>query len=225
MKPYLTIALVLAVITASVIRVLAGPADTYFAIDATGKITITAAGVTAINAQTANVTYTLILSASNAGGSSSGQATILAKPKPPAAPVITNGSFNLQAPVTAGQAVGTMTATNSPTSWAITNSTIASAPVVTNLAVNATSPVSSGQVIGTVSATNSPTAWSITAASPAAYAGYVAIDNTGKLTLTASGASYINALPAEEIATLTVQASNASGSGIGSVTCDPGPAP
>lgn len=204
----------------------AGPADTYFAIDATGKITVAAAGVSAINAQTGNVTYTLTVQATNAGGSSSGTATILAKPPIPP-PTVTNGNYTVQAPVTVGQTVGIMTATGNPTSWSITNSTISAsaAPVVQNLNLNVANPVTSGQLLGTVTATNNPTAWAITAASPAGYAGYVALDNTGKLTVTPTGASYINALTTEEIATLTVQASNAAGSGVGSVVCDPGPAP
>lgn len=103
--------------------VLAGTAQTYFSIDTSGNITVTTAGATAINGQTVDTTYTLTVTATNPGGTGTGQAIILAHPKPVAPPVVTNGNFTITAPVTAGQKVGTMSATGNPTSWAITGST------------------------------------------------------------------------------------------------------
>jgi hypothetical protein len=87
----------------------------------------------------------------------------------------------------------------------------ASPPVVTNAKFSVALPVTNGEMVGTVSATNNPTSWSITAGNSA---GYFAIDSTGKITITAAGASGL----ADGVFSLTAQATNASGSGSGAVT-------
>lgn len=102
---------------------LVGTAQSYFTIDAQGNITVTAAGATAINALTAPTTYSLTVAATNPGGTGTGTATINAQPKPVNAPVVSSATFTITAPVSAGQIVGKMQATNAPTSWAITGST------------------------------------------------------------------------------------------------------
>jgi len=178
-----------------------------------------------------------------------------------AAPVVTNANLNITLPVVNGQLVGTVTATNSPTSWSITagnsagyftinnsgNITVtsagasgltagsysltvqatnsygsgtgtaaitvaaASAPVVTNANLNISLPVTNGEAVGTMVATGSPTSWSITAGNSA---GYFAIDNSGNITVTATGASGLTA----GSYSLTVQATNAAGSGSGTAS-------
>lgn len=75
-----------------------------------------------------------------------------------APPVVTNGSFSITLPVTSGQTVGTMTATNSPTSWTISgtgsaNFNISSTGVITVSATGASS-LTAGTYTLTVNATN-----------------------------------------------------------------------
>jgi hypothetical protein len=89
-----------------------------------------------------------------------------------------------------------------------------SAPVVTSENFNPSTPASSGGTVGTVSATNSPTSWSITAGNTA---GDFAISNSGVITFTSQGATDYNGCFAQKSATLTVQATNTSGSGTGIV--------
>jgi hypothetical protein len=93
---------------------------------------------------------------------------------------------------------------------------LVSVPVVTNASFSLTLPVHAGQVVGVMTATNSPTSWSITAGNPS---GFYAIDNLGNISITPAGATGITAGPAS----LTVQATNAAGSGIGtaSITVNP----
>lgn len=95
--------------------------QSYFAIDATGNITVTAAGVTALNAQTGNATYTLTVAATNAGGTGTGTVTVLVKIGVPV--IAPNQTFNVSTPVVAGQKVGTVQATGAPTTWTITGGT------------------------------------------------------------------------------------------------------
>ena len=97
-------------------------AASYFAIDNSGAITVTAEGATAINALTADVTYTLTVAATNVGGTGTGTVTINVHVPPPSPPVVNPVTFDLATPVTGGQAVGSVTASGNPTSWAITGS-------------------------------------------------------------------------------------------------------
>ena len=89
-----------------------------------------------------------------------------------------------------------------------------SAPIVTNATFNPSTPASSGGAVGTVSATNTPTSWSITAGNSA---GDFAISNSGVITFTATGQTDWAGAVNLKTATLTVQATNASGSGSGIV--------
>ena len=88
-----------------------------------------------------------------------------------------------------------------------------SPPVVTNNSASLTLPVTNGEAVNTMSATNSPTSWSITACSPTC-TGYFAIDNSGNVTVTATGVTNIVAATY----TITAQATNGGGSGSGSDT-------
>ena len=81
----------------------------------------------------------------------------------------------------------------------------AAPPVVSVGSFSVSLPATSGATVGTMTATGSPTAWDITAGNAA---GYFAIDNTGKITVTAAGAAGI----AAGSYSLTVRATNASGS-------------
>jgi hypothetical protein len=88
------------------------------------------------------------------------------------------------------------------------------APILANTAFNPSAPASIGDEIGRVRATNSPTRWAITAGNPK---GDFAIDSRGVITFTSQGAADYNGSVLKKSATLTVQATNASGSGSGIV--------
>ncbi len=86
------------------------------------------------------------------------------------------------------------------------------APSVADQAINLQLPAVTGAAVGIVATTGgSPTSFSITAGNAA---GYFAIDNNGSITVTSAGASGLTA----QTYALTVQASNAVGSGSGSVS-------
>jgi hypothetical protein len=88
------------------------------------------------------------------------------------------------------------------------------APVVNNENFYPSTPASIGVTVGIVSATNSPTSWSITAGDSA---GDFAINSSGVITFTSQGATDYDGSVAQKSATLTVQATNTSGSGTGIV--------
>jgi len=98
-----------------------GASAAYFAIDGSGAITVTPEGATAMNAQTDNVTYTLTVTATNNGGTGTGTVTVLVKIGVPVIPP--NQSFTMTAPVSAGQQIGVVQASGTPTSWQITGAT------------------------------------------------------------------------------------------------------
>lgn len=101
--------------------------------------------------------------------------------------------------------VGTVTVNN------LSISTIAApAPVVTPVNFSLSLPATAGQIVGTVTATGSPTSWAITAGNAS---GYFAISNAGIITVTSAGASGLTA----GSYSLTVQATNASGSGTATI--------
>lgn len=87
---------------------------------------------------------------------------------------------------------------------------VTSAPVVNSTSFTDFLPVSTTEFVGTVTASNFPTSWSIIAGDPS---GFYTIDNNGAITITSAGDAGIVA----GIVTLTVRASNAGGSGTGSV--------
>ena len=84
-------------------------------------------------------------------------------------------------------------------------------PVVTPASFPLQTPTTLGQSVGTVQATNNPTSWAITAGDPA---GNFAISASGLITVTVAGVSNL----VNGTANLTVQATNAGGSGSGAVT-------
>jgi hypothetical protein len=89
------------------------------------------------------------------------------------APVVTAGNFNVSLPATSGQVVGTMTATQAPTSWAITAGNGAGYLSISNAGViTTTSAIVAGSYSLTCRATNAAGngtgAASITAAVPVA---------------------------------------------------------
>jgi hypothetical protein len=88
-------------------------------------------------------------------------------------PVVNSGSFNVTVPASAGQVVGTMTATQSPTAWAITAGNTAGYFSISNAGViTTTAAVVAGSYSLTCRATNAAGngtgAASITAAAPSA---------------------------------------------------------
>lgn len=100
-------------------------------------------------------TYALTVTATNAAGTGTGTATINAAI--PAVPVITAQSFNFTEPQNANFVVGTLSATNTPSSWAITGGDTGnlfqiSSTGVISLRVNVTT---TGSESLTVTATNS----------------------------------------------------------------------
>ncbi|MBR0907024.1 right-handed parallel beta-helix repeat-containing protein [Bradyrhizobium liaoningense] len=185
-------------------------------------------------------------------------ARLALRPNLGSVPVITSVSFTAGTNLGFDALIGTIAATNSPTSFAITagnpsgyfavynngnlrtglaaappdnnysltvtatNSygtsqpktisvTIGAAPVVINNSFNLTIPVASGATVGKVTTTSgTPTAFSITAGNSA---GYFAINNAGDITVTSAGASSLSA----QTYNLAVQATNALGSGTGSI--------
>jgi hypothetical protein len=87
-------------------------------------------------------------------------------------PVVTNGSFSLNVPASAGQVVGTMTATQSPTAWAIMAGNTAGYFSISNAGViTTTAAVVAGSYSLTVSATNAAGSGSGTASIVAAVVG------------------------------------------------------
>lgn len=90
----------------------AGNASGYYAINNSGVVSVTSAGSAGIIVGS----YSLTVKASNSFGSNSGTCSITIT----GIPVVTNGNFAISMPLTTGQVVGTMTATNSPTTWLIT---------------------------------------------------------------------------------------------------------
>jgi hypothetical protein len=94
-------------------------------------------------------TYTLTVQATNAAGSGSGTATITAA----GAPVINPASFNFKTPRTTGYTIGTLTATGSPTSWAITGGDSANLFAISNTGVLTTRQAVSGGGSETLSIT------------------------------------------------------------------------
>ena len=83
-----------------------------------------------------------------------------------------------------------------------------SAPVLINQKFYASTPASAGGRVGAVSTNSSPTSWSIIAGNSA---GDFAISDTGVVTFTSRGAAHYDGTVALKSATLTVQATNASG--------------
>ena len=84
-------------------------------------------------------------------------------------------------------------------------------PVVNAASFTVALPASNGQTVGTVTASESPTAWAITAGNAS---GYFAISSSGVITVTVAGASGMTA----QTYNLTVQATNAAGSGSAAVS-------
>jgi hypothetical protein len=80
-------------------------------------------------------------------------------------PVVTSATFNITMPLTAGQTVGTMTATGSPTSWAIVT-TGAGSPVVTPASFTVATNPAASVAVGTVVASNSPNYFTIVSGDP-----------------------------------------------------------
>ncbi len=80
-------------------------------------------------------------------------------------------------------------------------------------------------VIGNITATNSPTGWSIVSVNPSGHTSYYSIANVsgqGQLSLTSAGATGLTGQTGTDI--VTVQASNAYGSGSGTATINYAPA-
>jgi hypothetical protein len=75
-------------------------------------------------------------------------------PLPPQAPIVTNGNFNSVSPATNGQIVGTMSASSSPTSWAITAGNSAGYFAISNAGTITITPAgASGLAVGTYTLT------------------------------------------------------------------------
>jgi hypothetical protein len=95
-------------------------------------------------------------------------------------------------------------------------------PVVTNGSFNLStsgSGFAAGAVVGTMSASNNPTQWNITSGNAS---GYYAIDNAGKITVTAAGVSGLG--NQSGTSTLACSAVNAGGAGSGTATVSYKPA-
>jgi parallel beta-helix repeat protein len=91
----------------------AGNTSGFFAISNGGQITIANTSIPVAN-------YSLTVQATNSIGSGTGTVTINVSAAAGAAPVVTNTSANLTLPVTQNQNLVVVSATNGPTSWAIT---------------------------------------------------------------------------------------------------------
>lgn len=110
----------------------------------------------------------------------------------------------------------TVTASNTfGTSAAVTlNISVGAVPVVTDANFDVFLPATSGAAVGTVATTGgSVTSFAITTGNAA---GYFAIDNSGAIRITATGAAGLTA----QTFNLTVQATNSLGSSTGSITID-----
>lgn len=94
----------------TLVQVTGAVCPTYFTINNSGVLSITAAGATAINALTTSKVCSLIVTATNSAGTGTGTVTIniAAQVQPP---VVQNLTVNVAAPVTSGQSVGTVSAT------------------------------------------------------------------------------------------------------------------
>jgi hypothetical protein len=93
--------------------------------------------------------YSITVQATNAAGSGSGIASITAA----GPPSITPASFNFNTPQSTGYTVGTLTATGSPTSWAITGGDSANLFAISNTGVITTRQAVSGAGSETLSIT------------------------------------------------------------------------
>lgn len=94
-------------------------------------------------------------------------------------------------------------------------------PVVLNQTFSLSDTGSSwvaGKVVGTMTASRSPTSWAITAGNSA---GYFAISNAGVITVTSAGVTGLAGTTGTT--SLTVQATNANGSGTGTATINRAP--
>jgi hypothetical protein len=112
---------------------------------------------------------------------------------------------NYSLSVTATNAFGT----SAPATVSVS---VGAAPVVVGASIDLTIPAAAGTVVGSVSTTTgTPTNFAITAGNAA---GYFAISNAGDITVTSAGASGLTA----QTYTLTVQATNARGSGTGTIS-------
>jgi hypothetical protein len=87
-----------------------------------------------------------------------------------------------------------------------------SVPVVSAATLYTYSPATSTQAVGTVTATNSPTSWAITGGNSA---GDFAISSGGAITVTSQGQTDLTGATAAVAYTLTVTATNASGTSTG----------
>lgn len=89
--------------------------------------------------------------------------------------------------------------------------TSGAAPVVTVQTLSTFSPASSSQAVGTLAASGSPTSWAISSCSGCA--GFFAIDNSGDVTITPTGAASLTANNTSALVTnnLVVTASNGAG--------------
>lgn len=118
----------------------------YFAINNSGVITITSAGASGITVGQ----YNLTAQATNSFGSGNSTFTVFIN----SAPVVTNGFFTNAMPMTLGEVIGTMTATNSPTSWSITAGNSSGYYAISNSGVvTVTSAGSAGITVGSYSLT------------------------------------------------------------------------
>lgn len=85
-----------------------------------------------------------------------------------------------------------------------------SAPIVQAAVFTPSTPATTGGAVGTATATNGPTGWSITAGDTA---GDFAISSAGVITFTVQGQTDYDGTVSLKSATLTLQATNASGNG------------
>jgi hypothetical protein len=189
----------------------------------------------------------------------SATARFASKPGLGSVPVITSTSFSIGTSPAFNTLIGTIVATNSPTSFAITSGnpsgffsvnnsgnlrvgtsavppdnsysltvtasnsfgtspakiiavTVGAIPVVATQSLNLVLPATNGEDVGIVSTSNgTPTSFAITSGNSS---GFFAIDSSGDITVTSTGAAGITA----QTYSLTVQATNALGSGSGVVS-------
>ena len=128
---------------------------TGFAINSAGVITISTASVFGATSGSATLTVT----ATNAFGTDTNPNIIINWVPSGSPPVINTASFSFQTPTTTGATVGTLTATGSPTSWAITAGNTSNGFAISNagiitIASAAVFGSSSGSTTLTVTATN-----------------------------------------------------------------------
>ena len=92
---------------------------------------------------------------------------------------------------------------------------VGNVPIVNSAAFTVSSPVAHGAPVGTATASNTPTSWSITGGD---LSEDFAISDSGVITFTAQGARDYDGATSLKSATLTLQATNAAGSGSGNYT-------